>query len=684
MSIASRIESISEHLENAYDSLEDLGIDLTAVNKNLENLSVELKEVYNDYPKVSGEGISISLTSTKKGKITTSLKGNLSQNTTTGKNQMENQRATTTVNGVTFTHNSDGSITLNGTATANFDFIFTNAEGSGTNNQNLSADTYILTGVTDGSSSTYYLQAAIYDGSSTDYNSQFTTPKSFTVAADSTFRCFIVVKSGTSFSNKTIYPMIRPSSFSDDSYEPYTNGQSPNPTFPQEISVVTGENQINIEGKNLANVPSSYSVTLQDNISVHLEAGTYTFSASDIVTDSTQNVFLMQLYKKNGGSAQSQYVYFDTKKATFTIDSEVNTIRIYSSNNYNDSVGKTTTFTNLMIEKGSEATTYEAYQGQSYLVDLGAENLLQIKNTTRTINGITFTPQEDGSILINGTATAKATYPLNKDSESTGRTIPLEANTSYIISKTSDKNLDDIIFQVWYLKNNSSNYSTNSLTTAEATDLGAYLRIDSGVTINNVKIYCQLEKGTQAHAYTPYGQQIQLCKWDDNEDSISKDNGKWYWNRYIGISKFMGTSDEQWGTDGELTNTRRFKINTNDYFPNSLGMSYSKHSTSNYFRWLVNYNADTPHYYIGDSITIFFIEKTIATTLNQFKDWLKGHHLYSYYKYKIPVSTEITHQPLIDQLNALEKAMSYNNQTNITQTNTNLPFTIIASVLKNS
>ena len=49
------------------------------------------------------------------------------------------------------------------------------------------------------------------------------------------------------------------------------------------------------------------------------------------------------------------------------------------------------------------------------------------------------------------------------------------------------------------------------------------------------------------------------------------------------------------------------------------------------------------------------------------------------------IDIEITDAALITQLNALEQAISYNEQTNISQTNDNLPFIISASaLLKNS
>ena len=221
------------------------------------------KTIVNALPKITGSGTSITLNNTANSILSNILNPNIYQETTTGKNLMENQRETEEVNGVTFTRNADGSITLNGTASANTDYVFTNTTGASTNNQNLGVGTYLLTGVTDGTTSTYYLQMAVYDGTSTDYNSQFITAKTVTVSTASTFRCYIVVKSGAVFNNKTIYPMLRLSSITDDSYEQYTGGiPAPNPQFPMPIHSVSGNNIINVCGKNLANINSIENIDI--------------------------------------------------------------------------------------------------------------------------------------------------------------------------------------------------------------------------------------------------------------------------------------------------------------------------------------------------------------------------------------------------------------------------------------
>ena len=151
---------------------------------------------------------------------------------------------------------------------------------------------------------------------------------------------------------------------------------------------------------NLLNVPSIYSVTLQDNIAVDLNAGTYILSAENIETQSSQNVFLVQLTKSDS-TIQSLYVYFNDKKVSFTIDTKVTNIKIYSSNNYNDSVGKTTTFTKLMIKKGSTLLPYSPYNYGTFTIDFEGQtenyNYTFITKPLRSLpNGVKDIIEADG------------------------------------------------------------------------------------------------------------------------------------------------------------------------------------------------------------------------------------------------------------------------------------------------
>ena len=60
---------------------------------------------------------------------------------------------------------------------------------------------------------------------------------------------------------------------------------------------------------------------------------------------------------------------------------------------------------------------------------------------------------------------------------------------------------------------------------------------------------------------------------------------------------------------------------------------------------------------------------TTLTDLTSVNNYLSSNPMIVYYPLKTPTTTEITYQPLIDQLNELEKAQSKENQTNISQVN---------------
>ena len=82
MSIPDKITSISNHIEDAYDKLNDLGVDLTNIDKNLDNIAELIDGVYEDYPKTpTMTGTDIVLNNTKEARLNSELKGNTSQDT---------------------------------------------------------------------------------------------------------------------------------------------------------------------------------------------------------------------------------------------------------------------------------------------------------------------------------------------------------------------------------------------------------------------------------------------------------------------------------------------------------------------------------------------------------------------------------------------------------------------------
>ena len=152
--------------------------------------------------------------------------------------------------------------------------------------------------------------------------------------------------------------------------------------------------------------------------------------------------------------------------------------------------------------------TYEQYgvmpspDYRSEIENLEGENICPSLNTTRTINGVTFTKNKDGSITMNGTATAETTYPINVNTTTNTRTVLLKANSKYRMLSSYESG--KYTTQVFYLKNNATTYTSSLIETVEETKAGMYIRVYKDAVLDNVTIYPQITKGEEYKPYVPH------------------------------------------------------------------------------------------------------------------------------------------------------------------------------------
>lgn len=210
----------------------------------------------------------------------------------------------------------------------------------------------------------------------------------------------------------------------------------------------------------------------------------------------------------------------------FTIDTTTNVqIAIF--------IQKGLTVNNLlfkpMLRKATIADdTYEQYGASpspdypSEIESLEGENICPSLNTTRTINGVTFTKNKDGSITMNGTATADVTYPINVNTTTNTRTVLLKANSKYRM--LSNYESGKYTTQVFYLKNNATTYATtyasSLIETVEETKAGMYIRVYKDAVLENVTIYPQITKGEEYKPYVPYNS----LEFKDEGENLYNDN----------------------------------------------------------------------------------------------------------------------------------------------------------------
>ena len=118
------------------------------------------------------------------------------------------------------------------------------------------------------------------------------------------------------------------------------------------------------EGYNLLNVASEYEVTGRSSaVAISLKPNTdYTIKVDNIET-TNENPTTLAISFRNASDASVRDVAFPYtgRKTTFQVTEEATKVYIYSADNYNDSQGVTTTYTNLMIYEGTDDKTYEEY-----------------------------------------------------------------------------------------------------------------------------------------------------------------------------------------------------------------------------------------------------------------------------------------------------------------------------------
>lgn len=176
------------------------------------------------------------------------IKGNTVQNSTKGLNLINCTSKTTTKNGITMVNNGDGTYTINGTATNDFDI----ALAPYTTKQNIY---YTLSGCpSGGSKTTYYLEPRGYD---------YDTGRGITIInqnEDFSNYIRIVIKKDVTVNNLLFKPMFNEGQTAQP-FEPYTGGKpSPNPEYPQEIKAVNKLSGV-MCGKNLFN----YNTYIKNN-----------------------------------------------------------------------------------------------------------------------------------------------------------------------------------------------------------------------------------------------------------------------------------------------------------------------------------------------------------------------------------------------------------------------------------
>lgn len=461
-------------------------------------------------------------------------------------------------------------------------------------------------------------------------------------------------------------------------YEPFTNGASPNPDYPQAIETVTGGQVMSVVGKNLLDI--------QDIVKGRIVNGVIT--GSQYVSALTLGVdsFGFTTTQNWAGVSTNDYIIIpsDVTHLTFKADSitltgtlDVNVALYDKDKNFitGDWGGQTISSTEKLydvatkgggkaryarftfmartadsanivkprIGLGSTATTYTPYQAQSYEVNLGKNLFDKATVTTGKRLG------SDGSFV-------------SDSNFFTSDYISVLPNTTYAYSRGNAGSANSAI--CYY--DSSQTFISRTMPIITATALSG--TITTPATAKYAK-FCekndsldtaQLERGTVATDYAPYITPIELCKIGTYQDYIWNDSGTWKIHKEIGKVVLDGTQGLILrGTSAN--NTYTYSMNTPlDYKIENNAPSLSDHFTS---LGTVSGISSMMTGVFKDVLGIALYYNSSQTTSSavyfnsnvQMPTWLASNPTAVYYALETPTDTAITDASLIAQLSTISE-----------------------------
>lgn len=313
-------------------------------------------------------------------------------------------------------------------------------------------------------------------------------------------------------------------------------------------SVINDDGSITTSGK-----PTSNYKTILNSINIIdiLEDGeTYTFSQSK----ANDKLYMQINAKKKDGT----YSYYSLNNSTKSKQEIIVNKSIYETYTLNIQTGLTSnwgesslTITNkYMFCKGTDTagTSFEPYVGgiQSPNPDYpqeienisGVENLLEINCDNQNEKGIELINNNDGSVTLNGTSTAKsgAIRLIKNNTSFSVKNLPSEVTFSLseplpsgveLAMAYGDEN-GSWVKNIVILKDNDISKSVKLDIPNNAKYIRFNFTIESGIVLNNITFRPLLEKGNKQHYFVPNGSNyLQLENKSKNILPHSLSQGSW-------------------------------------------------------------------------------------------------------------------------------------------------------------
>lgn len=665
---------IENYLNGNWDKInknaKEVNTEISNINSNNTELEKELKEAQEDFyqnsirGQASGEYIHVEDSSNCRAKI--GIGGNQEQETRSGKNYLNTLAKykageKVTVDGITYIFNEDGSITCNGTATADSVLTFSS------NLQTINGSGKKIVGMITGTQVPAKLSILAYtsDWSKNTFELLSSVNKNITINMQENidytiFR--IIAYKGTTLNNQTIYYQILDTSVNDLTYEQY--GASPSPDYPSKIKTVgSNVNYYNKETEEIGFVLSDGS--LQPNNTVWTHSDFIEVNSNEIISITCEN-------KANGQFAIVEY----DKNKKFLKHNMCNYVNTEANNKYTITTTGTTKYiicayrnnlnmNNIMVVKGAEVLPYNPNcDGMGSVKVTKCNKNIYNKNKEIICNGVgigssgELFSRSDQKLLI---------IPISK----------LETNIAISFTKTfsyslryafSDKiveNIDCKIFDTGYVENST----TINIKVNKTVQNNKHNYILLSFTKKDIYPDLQVEYKKEVSQYEEHQEQSYIMPVQKEmltDDYLDWDNGEEVhcWNKLV-LNGTENDSNFSVESNGEYTVINCLnilengkKVDENKILCDKLVSKYGDTSNTEHIR---NASSNYPN-----NIVIYIKSSRLEkSTVAAFKKYLSTNNIIIYYKTATEKRIAFT-----DEQKAVAKELSnartYKNVTNIT------------------
>lgn len=399
--------------------------------------------------------------------------------------------------------------------------------------------------------------------------------------------------------------------------------------------------------------------------------------------------YILSTKNKLSSNIEALYLRDENDVAVFTVPSTANSVSLTPTEN------KTIKYIRIYIQSGQKInltlfpqleannieTDYEPYVGAmrspnnkypqqlkimkgDNQVIIGNKNNLRNYTVTNTKNAYMNILEGKAQLLPN------ETYTLSFDSEEAGNQYYLNEHiftTSPRIITTVGRNeitatTKDVI-------------DTTDLSVYNATRGYTFLK-NARAETNSISILKpMLEINSHASEYTKHEEvvlplslgNIELCEIGNYQDTIYKEDEKWYKNAQIGSYKFTGNERAY-----SLTTQNGFNIFSLGQFISDMlinnDLIMGKCNRFRVVAWKDRYNANDMYLLDQSNMTVRFVTNDFSSNA-EFLQFLKDNETILKYVKTESTKEEITDENLITQLNAIAAANSYKDNTVITLSN---------------